>query len=496
MLVDDLSKLIEKKLHWSKVARFPRFLNKYKWRPRFVFSDVKTKTYIAVDVVFSQQFPKRIYETEIKKAVGDNTKLRICFFSSSEYGYYTLKKFCMNHNFGLKVYTKNSINTILPFPSEEVESVSSVQMKREGWFPQVILDKAKDIKRISFKEEIVDLVNRLEKSNRKETQLSNICKSIDKMLASRPKYFGSSIPFMRLSCFENLLNSSEISCRDHTFHSARVFLIGCIIIDAFYDRFVDYYKRILGTHKFSIEYMWLIASLFHDLGRIKQGVHRIYLSDPKKENAELNAVIEELMRKRWKEDEYITALGNIVELIKQSCRSAKKRDIPFTGYALHAPIDANIAHIFQENYNTRKSHGVIGCFDLSADLLRKVNAAKNVSKTFMLYHIFPATVAIALHDWRIWGDLHKLKVFPVALRDFPMAALLIYIDTWDDFKRQGQKERITINDLSIHNSTVTVDLTWHKSDEYLEEKLKYDSFERNVSFSDLKLEIVVSNRVS
>jgi len=46
----------------------------------------------------------------------------------------------------------------------------------------------------------------------------------------------------------------------------------------------------------------------------------------------------------------------------------------------------------------------------------------------------------------------------------------------------------------MNNDQVTVYLTWYKTSEYLDEKLKYDSFERNVLFGNLKLKIEVSNK--
>lgn len=493
MPIYDLPGLLKKKFGWKKLSKIPRFFDAYKWRPKFVFIDRKANLYIAADIIFNQQFPERIYRSEVNKVVHKNRRLRVCLFTSAKYQYNNLKKFCVKNDFGLKIYTNISVNTIVPFPSEKVEGVSLVQKAKEGWFPRTILDNLKNIKKIKFKDLIIDLAGKLEKNSGKNKKLGFVCKFIDDMLASHPKFLGSSIPFMKLSNFENLLNFSDIVCRDHTFHSARVFLIGCVIIDHFYDKFISYYKNILGAHKINIEYMWLITALFHDIGRIKQEAHRIFLSDPSRENPVINDGIEEEMRKRWKENEYIISLGNVVELVKQSSRSAGQRDLPFVGYALGGAIDSKIAYVFQENYNKRKSHGVIGCFDLSADLLRKMQATQYQNKPFLLYHMFPALVAIALHDWKLWKELAELKIFPINFHDFPLAALLIYIDTWDDYKRDQDDEKITINDFSIAGNTVTVDLTWHKINDYLEEKFKYESFKRNVITSDIKLEIVVSN---
>lgn len=493
MSKDYLTQLIEENLRWQTLDKYPPFLEKYKWKPKYVFLDSTSKLHIAVDVSYKQQISKKIYETEVVKALNQNKTLRVCLFSSLDYDYDYLKNFCKKYKFGLKVYSSNSINTIVPLNFEKVERLAVRKEKKAGWFPDAILNEVKNIKKIKFKTSLINLAKKLKKCHRKEKQFSLICSCINKMLKENPYYIGDNIPFMNLSYFENLLNLSNINCKDHVFHSARVFLIGCIIIDKFYDRFLSYYRDILGTKKISIEYIWLLTSLFHDMGRVKQDMHKILLNDPKKENPEIEEGIEEEMGKRWKEDQYKVSLGNVAELIKQSCKTKKSRDFPFTGYALGGKIDPKIANILMESYNKRKSHGVISCFDLSADLLRKMEASNFKSRTFLLYHIFPAVLAIALHDWKIWKELSEAKIFPIDIRKFPLAALLIYIDTWDDYKRD-KDDKITIDRLNLDDKSVTVCLTWHKNSEYLDEKLKYDSFERNVLFSDLKLKIEVSNK--
>jgi len=493
MAHENLVKLVEKHSGWEKLDKHPKLFDKYAWRPRFVFYDPKNKIYIASDIVFNQQFSKKIYVNESVSLLQKHANVRVCLFSTIDSEYKELKTFCRKHGFGLKIYSSVSINTVQPFKSEKVERIIKKKLKKEGWFPHIILSEVKKVKRLKFKHLLIALAKNLEKTRSKEKQLSLVRNSINKMLKTHPSYLGDDIPFMRLSNFENLLSFSDVKCNDHVFHSARVFLIGCIIIDRFYDKFSNYYKEILGTSRISVEYVWLLSSLFHDIGRIKQNLYRIYLNDPKKDNPELKEKIEDELRKKWQEEEYKNSLANLIELIKQSSRKKRDRDKPFVGFALGGDIDENIASIFREHYNKLKSHGVIGCFDLSSDLYRKAKASNYKKRTFFLYHIFPAVLAIVFHDWKIWKELRDVKVFPIDIRNFPLASLLIYIDTWDDYKR-GTDQKITIDNIAFQKDEVTVYLTWHNTDEYLDEKLKYDSFERNVLFSDLKLKVEVSNK--
>jgi hypothetical protein len=493
MSYDYLIKLIEKYLGWKKADKPPRLFSKYEWAPEFIFYEPQNKIYIAVDLIFNEQFSMKIYQKEAVRALNEHSNVRVCLFSPLGSEYRNLKLFCRKYGFGLKIYSRKSINTILPFKLEKVERIIRKKVKREIWFPQIILNEVKRINNLRFKNQLITLAKNLEKTRSKEKQLTIIHNSINKMLKEHPGYFGDDIPFMRLSHFENLLNFSDVKCKDHVFHSIRVFLVGCIIIDKFYKKFLSYYKDILGTTKINVEYIWLLTSLFHDIGRIKQHIYRIYLSDPNKDNPQLREQLEAELSKDWQKEEYKNSLGNIVELIKQSCQNNKNRDKPFVGFALGGEIDEKIASILREHYNKLKSHGVVGCFELSSDFLRKAKASKFRSKAFFLYHVFPAILAIAFHDWRIWKELAEVKIFPIDIQNFPLAALLIYIDTWDDYKRDTD-QKITIDDIVFQNNKVTVFITWYKTKEYLDEKLKYDSFERNVIFSDVKLKIEVSNK--
>lgn len=491
MNINSIPVFIKNKFGWGLV-KYPAFLNKYKWRPRFIFFDTKTKYYIAVDLIFNQNLSQKIYETEIALALRKNKNLRVCLLTSSDSEYNLIKIFCKKSNIGLKIYSTDDINTIVPLSFEKVGHIVSRKVKKEGWFPRVILDEVKTIKKISFRGLLIDLANKLGKNSSKDKQFALICKYINKMLQSRPDFMGDNISFMCLSNLENIFQLSNIDNKDHVFHSARVFLIGCVIIDKFYDKFTSYYKDIFpGAKKINVEYIWLLTSLFHDIGRVKQSAHLLCMHNPKEENIELTEKVEEEMSKVWGDSEYQLALGNVVELIKHCKMKKEKRQI-FTGYAIQDTIDPKISGVLIESYNKRRSHGVISCFEIAADLLRKIKASKVNNKTFLLYHIFPAVVSIALHDWHIWNELKELKIFPLRLENFPLGALLIYIDTWDDFKRED-KIKISIDNISFTSNSCIVSITWYDKNDYLEEIAKYESFKTNINSKKIKLVIKISN---
>ena len=493
MEIKDIPRFIKRKFGWESLADTPKFLKKYGWKPRLICLEPKNRYYIAIDFVFNQRLSNKIYEKEVLVALRKHKKLRVCLFTPAEGEYSSLKTYCIKEGIGLKIYSEYRINTIVPLSFEKVGRVVAKRIKKEGWFPKVILDEVKNIGRISYRDLLKDLANRLEVNTSKEKQFALIRKYIDKILKSHTEFIGDSLPFMKLSYFERMLQLSKRENREHALHSVRVFIIGCIIIDKFYDDFVSFYRAIFpGTRNINIEYIWLLASLYHDVGKIKEKAYLIYKHNPREKNVALMMALEEEMSKVWQDNEYHLALGNVVELIKHCCTKKEKRQ-PFTGFAIPSKIDPKLSVVLTESYNKLISHGAIGCFDLAADLLKKIKASKKIrNNTFLLYHIFPAVVAIALHDWHIWHGLRQVKIFPINLAYFPLATLLIYIDTWDYFKRD-KEIRMSFVKFVFCRNRVTVYITWYKNKDYLDEKANYESFEKNIRVPKLKFKIKISN---
>ncbi len=488
MNLKKIPKIITRRYKWTCLEKPPRYLSKYKWRPKYIFYNKKNKMYIAIDMVFNQQLPIKIFDKEIFPALHKYKDLNVCLIAPSYNEYNYLKVFCKKNRIGLKIYNNIDINTIIPLSFEKLGGIYKKKIKKEGWLPKIILNDIQNIEHICFKDLLINLTKKLRKYNSNEKQFGLVCKYIDKMLQYHSDFIGDKIPFMKLSNFEHIFNE-----RDHVFHSIRVFIIGCIIIDKFYDKFLNCFKDIFpGVRRINIEYIWLLTSLFHDIGKIKQKAYYIYLHNPQEENEELKEKIEEEMSKVWSDEEYNNALCIITELIKHCNTKCAERE-PFTGFTAHSEIDPQISGVLSESYNKLKSHGIISCFDIAADLLKKIAASTSIrNKTFLLYHIFTGVMSIAFHDWHIWNELKDIKIFPLKFEDFPFASLLIYIDTWDDFGRDD-RERISIDSIIFKGNKCITNITWYDKDEYLEEKAKYESYQANIRSKTVKLVIKISN---
>lgn len=489
MSLYDIISLITKRYNWVLQTQTPKFLEKYRWKPKLIFFEPSTHNYIAVEIIYNQRLPYNIFKKEIIKALSKHKNFNLCLLTPAEHNYDILKKICRKNDIGLKIFTYSSVSTIVPLGFEKINKIVRKQYKAEGVFPRVILNKLKNVENVYFADSLKNLSIKLSNTRSRDRQYSIICKFINAVLQSNHNYIGTNMPFMKLSSFENM---DYFKTTEHVFHSFRVFLVGCIIIDKFYDKFISYFREILpGCGELKIEYIWLLTSLFHDVGRIKQNIENLIKYNPKDENLELVAGIESEMEKALQDERYTNAIGNVVEFIKH-CQRPKIKSA-FTGYAMGGPTDKPLTNVLKTAYIKRQSHGVISCLEITVDLLRKISATQmHIDRTFLLYHIIPAAVSIALHDYHIWNELAQLKVFPLQLRRFPFAALLIYIDTWDDYKRNGDA-KISIDSISFTNNECIVNITWYNNKEYLEEKAKYESFNNNISTSDLKFRINITN---
>ena len=130
-------------------------------------------------------------------------------------------------------------------------------------------------------------------------------------------------------------------------------------------------------------------------------------------------------------------------------------------------------------YDEFKWHGVISAIDflrLVCDNARAANERQ--ARPFVVAHAVPAALAILLHDWRIHTDAKRWKLFPIDTERFPLASLLFYVDTWDDYKRKGDESVVSISDYRIRQKEAEVLIEWGDETEFRNEKIKYDAFEK------------------
>ncbi|MBU1666996.1 hypothetical protein KKC13_01140 [bacterium] len=489
-------KIVKNELGWEEID-IPDFLQKYKWKPHHAFS-YKDHT-ILIDFVYNDAYPHTIYKKEIPKILKKHKNISFCIFVNDETKYEDIQKLCEEKKYGLKWLCWIDITTVVPLNFEKEEETESTKIDYEdSWFPKLILDEIVKLKNLSYNKILINFATLYPKQDNITDELDLILKTIQELINSEKSFVANKKSFINLSHFEKLLKNNKVDFSEHTFHSFRVFLIGCIIIDNFYKLFIEQYKSFTPKiSKFSIEYIWLLTALFHDIGYVKNK-YEAFLDIETTE--EFEQVISNLMSRKWSEkEEYKKARAHIVCLLSK-LSSQKTIKTAFSGlgdYNTIPPYEKNkeVEEYLVMNYNKLKSHSVIGCFDLTAEVLKEIVSIKGDTDSvegFLFHHLYVATLSICYHDWHLWEDLKRLGIFPLTFERYPFAALLIYIDTWDDHKRD-EIRAIKIESFQKDENSFTVSLFWPDQRQYNKEKIKYKCFRDYVKFKKFELIIDVKN---
>ena len=263
---------------------------------------------------------------------------------------------------------------------------------------------------------------------------------------------------------------------EHIYHSFRVFLTGCPIINNFYGHFAKAHRFYSGgCQNVSVEYAWLLASIFHDIGRPKEGAKALIEEALKDDDISVDITGKD---SRWQKESYRDAL-RILGSFAASIGSKKR--ITWNGGALRDLDGKQLEIDWIRMYDQLSSHAIISALDFLEAICEKAKAAnERMNRPFVLAHSVPAALAILLHDWRIQSDAKRWRLFPISVKKLPLAALLLYLDTWDDFKRKGANSIIFVKEYELDKNKAHVAIEWGDRLLFENEKKKYTSFEKSL----------------
>ena len=488
-----------KKFKW-KPSTDKSFLDGYNFTPIFTFDN--NGYTILVDILYTDSFPRRIYSTEIPKLLRARRNIRFCVLIKEDVSPKFIETYCKDNDYGLKTYNiHGEIETIVELDFERRVSVSREKVQDKGWFPKVILNELSSLTNITFGKILRNFITGINKCKNKRDSLDTVCKTIDKIFNSEKRFVGDKKQFVELAHFEQLVDINGVGSGEHVFHSFRVFLVGCIRIDRYYQIFVALYrKNFPGVRSFSIEYIWALTALFHDIGYRKQRNLKGMGIDTKKVDDEIlgryRSIMSQMTSSNWKENEYQDALENIICLISKF-QYQKIIRIPFSGIAEYSrglKHNEKIERYLINVYNNMESHSVISCFDLAAFIVKNIDALgikRTKSRVFLFNHLYLAAVAICFHDWRLWKELTAQKIFPLKFNRYPFASLLIYIDTWDDYNRANDcsGSPIYIPTYEIGKDGAKVCIVWENKTAYEKEQIKYEGFVKALKNLPFKMDI-------
>ena len=458
------------------VTNPPKWLAIARWKPRICLGRPGDRRVLAVDVVPSGAIPTALYQGEVVVLQRKHKNLRVvvCVLEEGIERHPEIEEFCRKLGIGLKVFLPGfGMETKVRTDLDPYTSESPIPIE-EGWFPARIVERARGLKRLAFASTIDQFVAGCPAVASDDTAtLRLVCSTIDALLQQHRTFSTNIGQYMRLAHFESLLKLTSPEATEHVFYSFRVFLAGCPIIDQFYQVFRMAHERFqIGRAAPSVEYAWLLSAVFHDVGRPKEGATR--LMDEELGDPDIEVVIRG-KDTRWLRDEYRRARDALGSLAAFVAAGAHENGWDAGAIADQDAREMTIA--WTRLYDSLESHAIIGSLDFLAHVFQSAAAVnERTNRPFVLSHAVPAALAILLHDWRIWKNARSWKIFPINVAATPLAALLIYLDTWDDYKRKGPNSLIYVRDYVVDDSGARVTVEWADSAALEKEKIKYEAF--------------------
>jgi hypothetical protein len=468
-----------------KPAKLPKRWGETGWQPSVFLRSKARKKYLAVGIELSGRIPISLYRESVvplKKAHEDLVVV-VCVTDGGLLQFPETEEECQEMGLGLKVLEPGlGLATVV---ATDLDPQNTVALDQEaGYFPDAILDRAKGLKRLMFQSTIdrfITQIRRIQKdeaSKIKERTLSVVCEAIDELLRHHPSFRGTMKEFMKLVHFEELLQTRAPGSSDHVIHAFRVFLAGCPVVNQFYSDFTRAHRYYMaGCQQVRVEYAWLLSSIFHDIGRPKEGME-VYAKAVVQDELQDDDLLVHIEGNpnRWVKPGYkdaLRVLGSLAAYLGDNRRDK------WDGGGFRDEDGEKLEEEWIRTYDELKWHGVIGAIDYLRLICDNAKAAdERRSRPFVLAHAVPAALAILLHDWRVHNDARKWGLFPIRTQRLPLAALLHYVDTWDDYKRKGDNSAVSILDYQIKKRESRVKVEWADEKLFRNESIKYDSFSK------------------
>jgi hypothetical protein len=268
-------------------------------------------------------------------------------------------------------------------------------------------------------------------------------RTFERLLQSDHRYVAGYTPLDMLQKLEYW--SRDGGFRDHYFHTFHNFLLGVAVINDAYHHFRECLREIMPSSgdQTSVEYIWLLAALFHDVGRTVQRFDDIatlvygassWGPEPDTFHGPDTPAAER--QDRWDADTYQTVRRQLVSFYEHLTQSNITQDwlpeaFPTTSFA-HHPLDRAAAQNFIFD-----GHGTASALRLGVDIGQRIYGLADVAlRCFLTRHLFLAAVSIPFHDRRFREFARKEGISSINTRRFPFAALLAFIDSIQDDRRE------------------------------------------------------------
>jgi hypothetical protein len=447
-----------------------------------------------LDVILSGYLPKAIYRHHVTPLLKAHPELDVLIAIPEEVydDKLQISEFCQAQGLRLSLYIPGiGLKPLVQHKKVGKPAPLCKDKTEPGFCPQAILGHIDGLKTILFRTHLVKFKRQYDKClNDPSAVLKLVRRTIEDLLNSHPAFEGTSSKIIRLLFFEELLRLRDPSTSEHVLHSFRVFIAGCIIIDRHYEVFQTAHSKFAvgASAGFHVEFTWLLTALLHDIGYVRESFGE---RGKKILDDDDTAITLSVLPSKWTKKHYILAKQTLSSLICYIARNKLKTG--WDGGTFEDSESIALSEELIQLYSNGKSHAVISAIESLARIIENGQAAKySEHRPFILTHSVPAAVCILLHDWRLWNAAKAWRIFPVSLAIFPMAGLLIYIDTWDDFKRHGNESPIQIPRFEVNAPGCSVSIQWYRSDDLDKESVKYSAFYTAITDKVIDLDITVT----
>lgn len=291
-----------------------------------------------------------------------------------------------------------------------------------------LMKELEKLRNISYREEIFQFIKNCEESNKELYKI--VCGSLESLWV---KKYGKEEPFRRFEIYKNFekILFKDPRYRDHFIHQFQVFLSGLPILEQFSaEIYHSYQNKFEDGSNINMEFSWLLAATFHDIGYIIQqfetGLKIFFNEFLVTKELPIDFDLGKLLQLR-NFLEYVDKLTCLYRILHHSPNHEKWK---YDGSHI---IDYKIRGLFISKLIEKRNHGLISSLILldrieNSEFVKEIHDYKN---TIFSSIVVPAGLSIALHDKEIFSNIGESVDFS---KD-PLTFMLIYCDTLQEWGR-------------------------------------------------------------
>lgn len=456
-----------------------------RWLPSYLFK--VGGEFWAVEIVRNDELADET-ASEMQRAAEEVGELRVAVFVPDGEAFEEAKAMARAHGIDRIVAGERGYD--VDRSVDEALKVKRPSVSRLGRIPEKLCGELKSLKQMhpQIREVLQEFAGDHEALRKSgiddDSEAALLKKTFEAVLASDARFAGTIKPLLNLHHFERMWEVAGLTFRDHFFHSFQDFLLGCLVIDDRYAKFQEFVRDAFpGTEGLSVEYVWLLVSLYHDVGYLTQrggevmearfgvaAAMNVLTGEREAAIAEHDVALKEEFWRLFAPHRKV-----LVSLFDHLVQEPLKGEwLPDT---LSMPAKHALDDALRESYVSDISHGAASAMRLITDVSEFMTQAETADKPFLIKHVYLAALSIPFHDWHVRRELISAGINSIPTSRFPFAALLALIDSVQDSRRDLGREpassRDVLETVEIQGDEVSVVVeTSRMSEEFLREKRK------------------------